>query len=128
MKKTAIILVILFIAAAAGLSPHKPIDPTALYKSTLHELHGVLATLAGISISAGFIWQGVKLKYPGPKVICFYLAVVCFAFPMMMLALNDYQGIIQRLMYLQVFIWMWVMFPDKIVNEKKVRMRSERKL
>jgi hypothetical protein len=104
--------------AIAGLSPHKPIDQSLVYSSTLHGIHSASATLAGISITVGFVWQGLLSKSAIGKTVCFYLAVVCFAFPMLMLAYGDYQGLIQRLMYLQIFAWLWVMHPDKIIAGK----------
>jgi hypothetical membrane protein len=106
---------------AVGISPHRPIDPIIEYSTLVHELHGIFATLAGVSITTGFIWQGIKSKQAKSKGTCFYLAIVCFVFPMLMLAWNDYQGIIQRLMYLQVFIWMWMMFPDNILSNKRIQ-------
>jgi len=103
---------------AAGVFPHKPIDPTLKYNDTFHSLHGASATLAGIAITIGFVWQGVLSKHTVSKLICFYLAIVCFAFPMLMLKMPDYQGLIQRLMYLQVLGWIMVKHPEKIMANK----------
>jgi len=115
------------IMVAVGISPHKPMDPNIEYSTTLHNLHGILATLAGISITIGFIWQGIKSKKTISKITCFYLAIVCFAFPMLMLAQNEFQGIIQRLMYLQIFIWIWVMFPNKILANKRIHSNADQR-
>jgi len=106
--------------AMAGIFPHKPIDSNIPYNATAHSLHSLSATLAGISISAGFIWQGFLSRSKIQKAICFYLAIACFVFPMLMLSMNNYQGILQRIMYLQVFTWLWVMFPVRTMAKKSL--------
>jgi hypothetical membrane protein len=103
---------------AAGVFPHKPIDPALEYNATFHSLHGASAMLAGISITIGFVWQGVLSKQTGSKLICFYLAVVCFAFPVLMLKIPEYRGLVQRLMYVQVLGWIALKYPEKIVADK----------
>jgi hypothetical membrane protein len=110
----------LFMATAA-IFPHKPIDANIQFNSTFHSLHSASATLAGISITAGFVWQGLLAEHKTAKILCFYLALVCFAFPLLMLAQPGIQGIIQRLMYLQILAWVWVMYPEKILANKKHR-------
>jgi hypothetical protein len=35
-----------------------------------------------------------------------------------MLAFQDIQGLIQRLMYLLMFTWIWVNYPGKIVASR----------
>ena len=104
--------------AMAGIFKHKPVDPNQIYSITEHNLHSAAATFAGISITIGFVWQGIMQTRNMLKSVCFYLAFVCFAFPMLMLYFPSYQGIFQRLMYLQVFIWLWTFFPDKIIADK----------
>jgi hypothetical membrane protein len=105
----------------AGIFPHKPIDTSISYNHTFHSLHSLSATLAGISISIGFIWQGFLSLTGVRKILCFYLATACFVFPMLMLAATEYQGILQRLMYLQVFAWLWIMFPGNIISGKPLQ-------
>jgi hypothetical membrane protein len=104
--------------AMAGIFPHKPIDSSIPYSHASHGLHSLSATLAGISISMGFIWQGFLSLTRTQKAICFYLAIACFVFPMLMLSMRNYQGILQRSMYLQIFAWLWVMFPSKTKPNK----------
>ena len=104
--------------AMAGIFPHKPVGSSISYNHLFHSLHSISATLAGISISIGFVWQGLLSLNKKQKVICFYLAVACFIFPMLMLSMTDYQGIIQRIMYLQIFTWLWVMFPTNTILRK----------
>lgn len=105
----------------AGIFPHKPIDTSISFNHTFHRLHSLPATLAGISISIGFVWQGFLSSSMTQKAICFYLAIACFVFPMLMLTMSEYQGILQRLMYLQVFAWLWVMFPSRIISNKPLQ-------
>ena len=106
--------------AMAGIFPHRPIDSSIAYNHTSHSLHSLSATLAGISISMGFIWQGFLSLSKTQKLICFYLAIACFVFPMLMLLMSDYKGILQRILYLQVFAWLWVMFPTKSMSNKSL--------
>ena len=96
--------------AVVGVFPHKPIDATVAYNATYHNLHGIIATVAGTALTIGFIWQGFRMRKP-QKYICFYLALVAFVFPVLMLSFNEYQGIIQRVMYLQVLVWLWINYP-----------------
>jgi len=100
----------------AGAFRHKPVDPDQIYSATQHNLHSAAATLAGISVTVGFVWQGLLRSRKLPKSICFYLALVCILFPMLMLNVPSYQGIFQRLMYLQIFMWLWVYYPDRIMT------------
>lgn len=101
--------------ASAGIFPHKPVDPALDYNSTFHALHSASATLAGISLTAGFVWQGILSRSAISKAVCFYLAAACLAFPLLMLARPEYQGILQRLMYLQIFLWILVNHPAKVM-------------
>ena len=102
----------------AGIFPHKPADTSLSYNHTFHSLHSLSATLAGISISIGSFWQGILSLSRTQKAICFYLAIACFVFPMLMLTMNEYQGILQRFMYLQIVAWLWIMFPRNILSNK----------
>ncbi len=74
--------------------------------------------LAGISITIGFVWQGVLSKQIASKLICFHLAIVCFAFPVLMLKIPEYRGLVQRLMYVQVLGWIALQYPEKIMADK----------
>ena len=97
--------------ALAGLFGHKPINPDVPYRAWAHAVHGGLATAAGISISVAFIWQAVRQEHPARRVVAAVLAVLCFVLPMAMLLLPEFQGAIQRLMYLLVFAWLWRFYP-----------------
>ena len=96
--------------AVVGVFPHKPIDSSVAYNATFHGLHGIIASVAGTALTIGFIWQGLRMK-GGQKLMCFYMAVVALGFPLLMLAFPQYQGLIQRVMYLQVLGWLWVKYP-----------------
>jgi len=104
--------------ALAGIFPHKPISEVIDYNMLAHETHKILATIAGVAITIGFIWQGVLFKKSAGKIPCYYLAAVCTGFPLLMLYVPEYQGIIQRFMYAQVFLWLWYYFPRAIVTNK----------
>ena len=93
-----------------GVFPHKPIDVSVAYNPTYHNLHGIIASVAGTALTIGFIWQGVRMR-GGQRLICFYLALVSVLFPVLMLSFPEYQGFIQRLMYIQVLGWLWVKYP-----------------
>ncbi len=99
--------------ALAGMFPHKPVGEGVEFNGLVHEAHKILATLAGIAITVGFIWKGVQVKSSMRKILCYYLATVCTVFPLFMLYVPEYQGVIQRAMYVQVFLWFWFYFPRK---------------
>ena len=115
-----------FFMVSAGIFPHKPMDAALKYSRASHSLHGASATLAGISITVGFIWHGILSERVTSKIICMYLAVICFAFPMLMLRFPEYQGIIQRLMYVQVLGWILAMHPDMIMRGRLYSVKTVR--
>jgi hypothetical membrane protein len=102
----------------AGIMAHKPLDPTVPYSELMHQAHGALATLAGISITAGLLWQAFIVSKPLSRTIALILAILCLVLPLCMLAFQDIQGLIQRLMYLLMFTWIWVNYPGKIVASR----------
>jgi hypothetical membrane protein len=104
--------------SSAGMFPHRPVDTALEYNATFHALHSASATLAGISLAAGFVWQGILSRTAVSRAVCLYLATACIVFPLLMLALPGYQGIIQRLMYLQFFLWIISNHPGKIMSGK----------
>ncbi len=99
--------------AIVGLFPHKPIDAALNYSSALHNIHGIIASVAGTLITIGFIWQGFR-NIGWQKMACFYMAAVAIVFPVLMIKLPTLQGIIQRVMYLQIFAWLWVKHPETL--------------
>ncbi|MBK6981562.1 MAG: DUF998 domain-containing protein [Betaproteobacteria bacterium] len=98
--------------ALVGLFGHKPIDPAVPYVAWAHAAHGALATAAGISITVAFAWQGFRQPGAGKRIVAAALAALCLALPLAMLALPEYQGAIQRVMYLLVFQWLWLYYPS----------------
>jgi len=97
--------------AVVGLFPHRPLDPSLEYNQLFHDLHGIMASVAGTSLTIGFIWKGFLERNLRERIICFYLALVAIFYPILMLSFPDYQGILQRFMYLQILAWMWFKFP-----------------
>jgi hypothetical membrane protein len=93
-----------------GIFPHKPLDSSLSFNVLYHNLHGITASVAGTLITIGFIWQGIRTNGI-QRIICFYLAGVALIFPLLMLRFPDYQGLIQRIMYLQILGWMWIYYP-----------------
>ena len=93
-------------------------DTTIEYNAAFHSLHGASATSAGVAITAGFMWQGVLSKTATSRIICLYLAVISFAFPVLMLKMPNYHGLIQRLLYLQILGWIMVRHPEEIRSNK----------
>lgn len=105
-KTTPFLLFGVFIAAA-GLLPHRPIDPSIHYSNLIHRLHSVMASGSGIAITVGFLWKAFEERSLKTRICDFYMAGICLALPMAMFAMPNYQGLIQRLMYFQVFVWLW---------------------
>jgi len=101
--------------AIVGVFPHKPLNPSLNFNQTYHNLHGIIASVAGTLITAGLMWQGFRTNGVH-RIICFYMAAVSIIFPVLMLAFPSYQGIIQRVMYIQVLGWLWVRYPSVLAN------------
>lgn len=118
--RLALLPFILFGAAMAivGMFPHKPLDTTLNFNSTFHNIHGIIASFAGTVITVGFIWQGFRNngRY---RIVYFYLAAVATVFPILMLNIPAFQGVIQRLMYLQILGWFWMKYPNLLVTGHK---------
>jgi len=104
--------------ALAGLLAHRPLSPAVEYSESAHQAHSALATLAGISITVGLLWQAVLSSTFRSRAIIITLAVLCFALPLCMLAVQEFQGLIQRIMYLFLFTWLWIYFPVKIMTNR----------
>ncbi len=96
--------------AVVGVFPHKPLDASLEYNATYHNLHGIIASIAGTVITVGFIWQGFRTEKK-QKLICFYMPLVAIVFPVLMISFPNYQGLIQRAMYLQILGWLWIHYP-----------------
>ncbi len=71
------------------------------------------ATRIGIAITIAFIWQAVRQPDALVRIPAGVLAVLCFALPMTMLSFAEFQGAIQRLMYLLVFSWLCLFCPRR---------------
>ena len=104
--------------ALAGIFAHKPLPPVIEYNEFAHQAHSVLATLAGISITVGLLWYAAAAASIRSRITGITLAVLCFALPLCMLVFPDFQGLIQRFMYLLIFSWLWVCFPFEISSER----------
>lgn len=104
--------------AIAGIFPHKPLDVSLNFNVTVHTIHGVMASIAGTVITVGFIWQGLR-NSGRQRYVCFYMAAAAVLLPMLMLSIQGFQGIIQRLMYLQILGWLWIKFPDSLGTEER---------
>jgi hypothetical protein len=102
----------------AGLIAHKPISPAAAFSELIHKAHSILATLAGISIPVGLLWQAVLVSTFRLRTVAITLAVLCFTLPLCMLAFQDIQGLIQRIMYILIFIWLWTYYPCMLTIKK----------
>jgi len=99
--------------AVVGMFGHKPLDASLHYNSTYHTIHGIIASIAGTVITIGFIWQGFRAK-GRQKIVCFYMALVAIVFPILMLNIPNFQGVIQRVMYLQILGWLWIKYPKSL--------------
>ena len=73
----------------------------------------MLATFSGIVVTVGFVWQGVLVKSSIRKMLYYYLAAVCITFPLLVLYISEYQGVVQRARYAQVLLWFWFFFQRK---------------
>jgi len=99
---------------AAGLFGHKPITPSVSYIAWVDSMHSILATVSGIALTIGFGWQVFAAKSLKQKRLAAALALVCVGMPMLMFQMPQFQGLIQRAMYIVVFAWLWLFYPDRI--------------
>jgi hypothetical protein len=113
--------------AVVGVLPHKPLDASLEYNLTYHNLHGIIASIAGTVITVGFIWQGFRAQKK-QKLICFYMALVAIVFPVLMLSYPKYQGILQRAMYLQILGWLWIQYPKSWLPKAPVDRKRMQQL
>ena len=97
--------------ALAGLLAHKPLTPAVAFSEPVHQAHLALAALAGVSVTVGFLWNAVAVSAVRTRVVATTLAAICLILPLCMLAFQDVQGLIQRIMYLLVFVWLWIYYP-----------------
>lgn len=101
--------------AAAGLFGHRPITEGVPYSVWQDQVHSVLATLSGIALTAGFVWQAVLATTRADRAVAITLGAICVGLPLVMLSMPDYQGAVQRVMYLLVFAWLWKYHPRLIL-------------
>lgn len=96
---------------AAGLFGHRPITTGVPYISWVDATHSALATVAGVALTIGFGWQAAAARTLWYRWICAALALACIGLPLLMLQQPQVQGLVQRAMYLLVFVWFWVYYP-----------------
>ena len=75
-----------------------------------HTAHSTLASLAGVSIIVALVWHALRSGVRSRRFVALLLAVLCVALPLSMLGFPAYHGLIQRFMYLLVFLWLWRYF------------------
>jgi hypothetical protein len=95
----------------AGVFGHKPITPGIPYQPTIHTIHSMLASTAGICITLAFIWKSFDGDSIGFRLSSAFLAILCIVLPLLMMLFPNVQGLIQRLMYACVFAWLWFFYP-----------------
>jgi len=103
----------------AGLQAHRPLSQEVTFSEFAHQAHSIPATLAGISITVGLLWQAARLSVFRLRLMTVLLAILCFGLPLCMLAFQDVQGLIQRFMYLLIFSWLWLNYPPEIHTNKE---------
>ena len=96
---------------AAGLFGHKPITTGVPYSAWVDSTHSALATLSGVALTVGFCWQAAVARAHWYRWLSVALALACVGLPLLMLQQPQYQGLVQRVMYLLVFAWFWVYYP-----------------
>jgi hypothetical protein len=97
--------------AAAGMFGHKPFVAGVAYTAWVDTLHSALATVSGVALTVGFVWQALRAQNTRHRALAWALAAWCVVLPLLMLQSPANQGIIQRIMYLAVFAWLWLFYP-----------------
>lgn len=127
-------LVFLYAVALYGLSIlgsgifcTAPVDSTIPYSVPEAELHSLFATVAGIGMTVGILWQivfSVNRRERGMRIL-FLLLVVGFSALFGMAddgALNIGKGILQRLLYLSGLAWL--VYEEFLLSRQLVRNRQ----
>jgi hypothetical protein len=89
------------------VTPNRSIEPT--HNGMGKTQFGVLAFFAAAALGPLYTVPG----YSVASNVISELAVVCVAWPMLMLGAPAYQGITQRVMYLLVFAWLLFCYPRR---------------
>lgn len=100
--------------ALAGLFGHAPITPGVAFDAALHRAHALLATLAGVSITVALAWQALRERAALRRAAAGGVALLRLALPLAMLAWPAVQGLVQRIMYTTLFVWLWASYPARI--------------
>jgi len=99
---------------AAGVFGHKPISEGVPYSVAFDTVHSILATASGVALTIGFVWQAIAASSSIQKGIAAALALACTTLPMLMLSFPQGQGLVQRVLYLLVFTWLWAHYPQNV--------------
>ena len=92
--------------AMTGIFCTKPFFEPATYSATQSTLHSTFAQIAGISFSAGILTQLFFVTDYNTRLVHLFFFVLIIGFSILFWLLPNYQGIVQRLLYLTSFIWL----------------------
>ncbi|MBI1338888.1 DUF998 domain-containing protein [bacterium] len=92
---------------------HSPIDPAAAFSAEEDRIHSVFATIMGIAFSIGAIAQSFHERDMTRRLMCFGAVAAGSGLPLLMLAMPDVAGLLQRLMFLVSFMWLAMFLPPE---------------
>jgi hypothetical membrane protein len=93
-----------------GIFSIKPIDPILDYNQLHNQLHSLFATIAGFSITLFAIIYGLKSERTLQRIIAFSVGIMTTFIPILMYRYPEYQGILQRFMFIATFTWLAYIF------------------
>lgn len=104
--RTVPILLYGLCVALTGIFCTKPFTDPGTYSTTQATLHSTFAQIAGVTFSIGILIQMFFAEGNYSKYMHLVFFVLVIGLSMTFGLVNNYQGIIQRLLYVVSFIWL----------------------
>ncbi len=104
--RTTPILIYGLCVGLTGIFCTKPFFNLDNYSATQATIHSALAQIAGASFTIGILVQLLYTTDKGGKLIHFAFFILVIGISVSFGLVKNYQGIVQRLLYLTSFIWL----------------------
>jgi hypothetical membrane protein len=94
----------------AGIYSHAPISPDIVFSQREDSLHSLFASTTGLSFTLFAVAYIFITTEPRQKILALVMAVFATAISLLMFALPDYTGLLQRGMFIVTFGWLLYIF------------------
>lgn len=103
-----LVLVFGFSMIAVGLFQHEPVAGYGINNVFESNMHSIIANVMGAAITIFAISLGFDKKVTGQyRIVAFIAALISSLFSLTMVALPDYYGLTQRLMFILILVWLF---------------------